>query len=41
MKKLSKSAKLGKQFKKLEGIILIVIPCYFIGRVLMSLIFNI
>lgn len=41
MKKLSKAAKLGKQFKKLEGIILIVIPTYFIGRVLMSLIFNI
>lgn len=41
MKKISKAAKLGKSFKKLEGILLIVIPTYFIGRVLMSLIFNI
>jgi len=41
MKKLSKAAKLGRKFKKLETVMLIVIPSYFIGRVLMSLIFNI
>jgi|VirMetMinimDraft_7_1064189.scaffolds.fasta_scaffold05326_5 hypothetical protein len=41
MKKVSKAAKLGKQFKKLETIMLIVIPTYFIGRVLMTVIFDI
>ena len=41
MKKLSRAAKLGKQFKKLEVIMLIVIPSYFIGRILMTVIFDI
>ena len=41
MKTLNKSAKLGKQFKKLQVIMLVVIPTYFIGRSLISLIFNI
>jgi hypothetical protein len=41
MKKLSKAGKLGKMFKKFQGIMLIVIPCYFIIRILLSLIFNI
>jgi|TARA_R110000744_G_scaffold66219_4_gene135328 hypothetical protein len=41
MKKVSRAAKLGKQFKKLEGIMLIVIPSYFIGRILMTVIFDI
>jgi len=41
MRKQSKAAKLGKQFKKVEGVMLIVIPCYFIGRVLLTVIFNI
>ena len=41
MKEISKAAKLGKQFKKAQIIFLILFPTYFIGRVLMSLIFNI
>ena len=41
MKEISKAAKLGKQFKKAQIIFLILFPSYFIGRVLMSLIFNI
>ena len=41
MKKLSKAGKAGKRFKRFQGIMLIVIPCYFIVRVLLSLIFNI
>jgi len=41
MEKLSKAAKLGKQFKKAQIIFLILFPTYFIGRVLMSLIFDI
>tara|TARA_B110000285_G_scaffold223065_1_gene278065 strand:+ start:176 stop:301 length:126 start_codon:yes stop_codon:yes gene_type:complete len=41
MKKLSKEAKLGKQFKKAQIIFLILFPTYFIGRTLLSLIFNI
>ena len=41
MKKVSRAAKLGKQFKKLEVIMLIVIPSYFIGRILMTVIFDI
>tara|TARA_R110000765_G_scaffold200645_1_gene306157 strand:- start:1109 stop:1234 length:126 start_codon:yes stop_codon:yes gene_type:complete len=41
MRKQSKAAKLGKQVKKLEGVMLIVIPCYFIGRILMTVIFDI
>ena len=41
MKNLTKASKLGKQFKKLQVIMLVVIPSYFIGRSLMSLIFNI
>jgi hypothetical protein len=41
MKKVSRAAKLGKQFKKLEGIMLIIIPSYFVGRILLSVIFNI
>jgi len=41
MKTLNKAAKLGKQFKKLQVIMLVVIPTYFIGRSLISLIFNI
>tara|TARA_R110001599_G_scaffold160681_1_gene348617 strand:+ start:349 stop:474 length:126 start_codon:yes stop_codon:yes gene_type:complete len=41
MEKLSKAAKLGKQFKKAQIIFLILFPTYFIGRTLLSLIFNI
>lgn len=41
MKKVSRAAKLGKQFKKLECIMLIIIPSYFVGRILLSVIFNI
>jgi len=41
MKELSKAAKLGKSFKKLEKVMLIIIPSYFIGRILMTLIFDI
>ena len=41
MKKVSKAARLGKQFKKLETIMLIVIPTYFIGRILISIIYGI
>tara|TARA_R110000851_G_C12666176_1_gene522045 strand:- start:213 stop:338 length:126 start_codon:yes stop_codon:yes gene_type:complete len=41
MKEISKAAKLGKQFKKAQIIFLILFPTYFIGRVLMSLIFDI
>ena len=41
MKKVSKAARLGKQFKKLETITLIVIPTYFIGRILMTVIWDI
>ena len=41
MKKVSKAARLGKQFKKLETITLIVIPTYFIGRILISIIYGI
>ena len=41
MRKLSTAAKLGKQFKKAQVVMLIVIPSYFIGRTLLSLIFNI
>jgi len=33
--------KLTKQFNKLEKILLILIPSYFLGRILLSLIFNI
>jgi hypothetical protein len=39
--KLSKAGKAGKRFKRFQGIMLIVIPSYFIGRTLISLIFNI
>jgi len=41
MKKVSKAARPGKQFKKLETIMLIVIPTYFIGRILMTVIWDI
>jgi len=41
MKKVSKAARLGKQFKKLETIMLTVIPTYFIGRILISIIYGI
>jgi len=41
MKKVSKAARLGKQFKKLETIMLVVIPTYFIGRILMTVIWDI
>jgi len=41
MEKLSKTGKLGKQFKKAQIIFLILFPTYFIVRVLMSLIFDI
>ena len=40
-KKLTTAAKLGKQFKKAQIIFLILFPAYFIGRTLISLIFNI
>ena len=41
MKEISKAAKLGKQFKKAQIIFLILFPTYFIGRVLISIIFDI
>ena len=41
MRKLSTAAKLGKQFKKAQIIFLILFPTYFIGRVLISIIFDI
>ncbi len=41
MKKLSKAARAGKIFKKIQGIMLIVIPLYFIVRTLLSVFFNI
>ena len=41
MKETSKAAKLGKQFKKAQIIFLILFPTYFIGRVLISIIFDI
>jgi hypothetical protein len=41
MRKHTRAAKLGRQFKKFETVMLIVIPSYFIGRTLISLIFNI
>tara|TARA_R110000850_G_scaffold6024_2_gene23809 strand:+ start:580 stop:705 length:126 start_codon:yes stop_codon:yes gene_type:complete len=41
MKKQTTAAKLGKSFKKLEKVMLIIIPSYFIGRILMTVIFDI
>ncbi len=41
MNKLNKAGKAGKKFKRFQGIMLIVIPSYFIVRILLSLIFNI
>ena len=41
MKKVSRAAKLGKQFKKVQIFMLILIPSYFIGRVLLTVIFDI
>lgn len=38
---MNKAAKAGKAFKKLEKIILILFPVYFIGRFLIGIIFNI
>ena len=41
MENLSRSGRLGKQFKKLQVVSLYVIPLYFVGRILVSIIFNI
>jgi len=35
------SKKLGKQFKKVQVVSLYVIPLYFLGRILVSVFFNI
>lgn len=40
-KALTKSARLGKQFKKVQVVSLYVIPLYFVGRILVSIIFNV
>ena len=40
-KNLSRSARLGKKFKKVQVVSLYVIPLYFVGRILVSIIFNI
>jgi len=41
MRKHTRAAKLGRQFKKLQNVMLVIIPGYFIGRILISIIFNI
>tara|TARA_R110000803_G_C11944591_1_gene316986 strand:- start:825 stop:941 length:117 start_codon:yes stop_codon:yes gene_type:complete len=38
---MTKSARLGKQFKKVQVVSLYVIPLYFVGRFLVGIIFNI
>lgn len=35
------SKKLGKQFKKVQVVSLYVIPLYFVGRILVSVIFGV
>ena len=39
--KNTRAAKLGRQFKKVQNAMLYIIPGYFVGRILISLIFNI
>ena len=41
MKKLSKAARAGKTFRKIQGIMLIAFPLYFIVRILLSVFLNI
>jgi len=41
MENLSRSGRLGKNFKKVQVVSLYVIPLYFVGRILVSIIFNI
>jgi len=41
MEKLSKSARLGKKFKKFQIALIYIIPSYFIGRILLSVFFGI
>jgi hypothetical protein len=41
MRKHTRAAKLGRQFKKVQNAMLYIIPGYFVGRVLLTVIFDI
>jgi hypothetical protein len=41
MKTLSRAGRLGRQFKKVQKVMIILIPAYFIARTVIGLIFNI